>query len=588
MTGDVMKMTMKQMRVGRVLMTGVLAAVLMACGGGGGNSGTSKYSDPTPSVTAPVAVSDLRMTLSNSSVTNVTTEPVTATVTAVGDRGQVLAGVSVNYAVTGGATYSRTSLVTDTNGKNAASVDISSSKANRTVTVTATAGSKTVSKTFEVNGTKIDATPTPALLDASVPAKVTFLVTDANGSPQASVPITVSYNGGTTQATTDPSGLYEFGYTAPATAGATAVITATSAGLPKTVSVPVKAANQVIQPVSLSGVSPSLQVNKTVVPVNAAGSTANRIQAVVTFKTTAGVPVPNARVVYRLSGFVAVGGQFLSGTTSNLTTGTAVAYSGADGRSVDYYIPGLIASSNNQVLIQACYGPDDATAQACTTKLEQAITVAAEAVSVTIGTDNLIEDQKASLSYAQRYVVQVTNSAGQPKAGVEVSPVINTVDFRKGYFERVSSKWVPASVFDCPKEDLNDNDTKDLGEDLNHNTRLEPVRANITFTPDDGATYTTNSEGKVIFKMSYPKDKAYWNQVKIEVSALVSGSEGRAFRYERLGYLASDANAEGAPAFVQSEYGIETSNVTLTSERVMLDGTRISAGTTLKPCQNPD
>jgi hypothetical protein len=578
-------------KLGRWTLVAAASAILTACGGGGGDAGATKYpgsSTTTPGTTVVASVADLRMSLSSTTVSNVSITPVTATVTAVGEQGQVLSDVTVNYTVTSGATYSRTSLVTDASGRNAASIDIGESKFNRTVSVTASAGGKTVSKSFEIVGSKVDATPTPSLLDPSAAAKVTFVVADANGSAQAGVPISVAYGGSTVTGTTDSAGLYEFAYIAPSTAGGSAVITATAAGVSKSVTVPVKLANQVIPAVSLSGVSPSLQVNKTVVPVNTVGSTANRIQAVMTFKTTGGVPVQNARVVYRIAGFTAVGGQFLSGTPSSVTTGTPVGYSGSDGRSVDYYIPGQISSSNNQVLIQACFGPDDATAQACTSKLEQAVTVAAEAVSVTIGTDNLIIDQSAQLSYAQRYVVQVTNSAGQPISGVQVSPVVNTVDYRKGYFNRVAGKWVPIDEFDCPKEDLNDNDTKDAGEDVNHNTRLEPVRSNVTFMPADGATDTTNSEGKVIFIMSYPKDKAYWNFVKIEVSALVSGSEGRAFRTERLGYPADDAAAEGAPAFVESEYGIETANVTLTANRIMLDGTVINSGTTLTPCQNPD
>lgn len=568
-----------------------LAALLSACGGGGADAGKSPFNTNSGTTTETAAsVNELRLSLSSTAVSNATSTPVTATATAVGASGQTLSGVEVAYVVSGGLTYTRSTTVTDANGKNAASIDLNDDRSNRTITVTATAGGKSVSKTFTITGSRIDSATSPSLVEPGAAGKVTFTVLDANGSPQANVPVVIHLNDVQVQSTTsDNFGVAEYAYTAPSTPGASFTVKAYAAGVNKSETLQVKTPAQVIAVPDLTGVTPSLQVDKTVVQTNAVGSTSNRIQLITTFKKN-GVPVQNVRVVYRLAGFTAVGGQFQTGSTGTLTTGTPVAYSSTDGRAVDYYIPAQTQSPNGQVFLQACYGDTDAAAQACDSSrlLQQEVTVASDPVSVTIGTDNLIEDDSANLSYVQRYVIQVTNSAGQPMSGVTVTPVINTVNYHKGFFTYVSSTWVNSADFECAKEDLNDDDTRQAGEDIDHDETLEPVRANITFAPNVQNVNTTDSTGRVIFKMSYPKDKAYWNVVKIDATAITSGSEGRAKRTVRLGYLAADAKKEGEPAFVRSEYGTVTSNVTLSAARTMPDGTVIPSGTTLTPCQNPD
>ncbi len=569
----------------------LLVATMASCGGGGGDAGCNRYEgcDGTDPGVAPVSA--ITMNLSSTTLSNVSAVPVTATVTVVGASGKTLEGVEVEFVVDQNAVYSRADTATDTSGRNSAVIDVGDNKSNRVITVTATAGGKIASKQITVTGSKIDATATPALIDPVQAGKVAFAVTDAAGQPQAGVDIEVTGSNGlpTQSGKTDDQGFFEYAFTAPNLTGGTILqITAAAAGVTKSQSVQIKQPLQVTPDADLTGASPSLQVNRTFVPVNTGGSTTNKIQVVSTFKTTAGVPIPNVRVVYKIAGFTQVGGTFSNSDGNAVTAGTPVALSGSDGRSTVFYIPGETGSPNNGVQIVACYGANDAAAQACNVSrtMTQNVTVSNQPVSVTIGTDGLIINQAADLSYAQDYVVKVTNAAGQPISGVFISGVVTTVNYRKGRFDRVSSVWVPNNVAECAKEDLNDNDNIDAGEDIDKDDVLEPVRAVASFGPQSTGSDTTNELGNAKFRLSYPKNKAYWNTIRIDVTAVVSDSEGRATRTQLLNYLIDDAKSEGLPAFYESDYGVVTDTVTLSANRTTPNGTVQTAGTELLPCAN--
>jgi hypothetical protein len=587
MTGEVMKTTMAQIRAARLLMAGVLAAALVACGGGGGSAGTSKYGDDTPVPTTAV-VSDLRMTLSSTSVTNTTSTPVTVTVTAVGANAQVLPAVPVSYSLAGSGLLTVDSSTTTAQGKSTASVDLGDDRANRTIAITATAGGKTVVKYISVVGSKIESSVASSLVDPLADSTVVFVVKDANGSTQSDVPISVSATGGlpAAQGRTLNDGTFVYSFKAPNLPGSTLVFTASAAGVIKQQSVNVKAPAQTVPDANLSGLAASLQANPNVIAVNSAGSTTNKVQLIAIFEDASGNPIPNVRVKFRLaSSSQTYGGEFTNGPI----TGTDVAISGADGKVQVSYIPGTRSSANNAVQIEACYGVNEAAVSVCNANaiLSKDITIADEPVSVTIGTDGLLEDEKSTLRYVQYFVMQVVNSAGQPKSNVEVSAQVTPVNYRKGYYVRSGSKWVIGDSVECPKEDLDDDDRIDsfpASEDLNHSNNLEPRRADVALTPVSGTK--TNAEGVVLFKMAYPKDKGSWMDVLITATSVVGGSEGRATRTQSLAVLASDISAEGAPAFVESPYGTETGAVTLGANRTAPDGTLQTSGSTIQPCAN--
>lgn len=583
------------------------AALLNACGGGGGGGdplygGGNGGGGETPTAT----VSQLRMTLSNTVVANGDMPNVVATVTTLNSNSQAVSGASIDYRVEdqsaaaddGGAFILSAVGTSNETGQGTATVNLGSDKSNRVITITALAGGKSISKTITLRGTAI-AAALDTLVDPLTSKTIEFAVTDSNGSPIRDTPILIEASGlGSRSATTDNSGTYSYTYTVPNSPGNTLVFNVSAAGVTKQYGVEIKAPAQVLPAPDLTnGLTSALQANPNVVAVNSTGSTANKLQVVATFEDTSGRPIPNMRVIFKLEGTnaSAVGGAFSGGPI----TGTSVQTSDADGKVQTFYIPGTRSSPNNAISIRACYGASDAQAQACTSSstsglLSQPITIADEAVSVTIGTDGLLINEEATLSYAQQFVIKVVNSAGQPKAGLTVSAQINTVNYVKGFFEwdEDESEWVINSNKNlgaaqvCNKEDLDDDDRLDLGEDLDHDTRLEPIRADVSLTAPNG--WVTNAEGVVLVKMSYPKNVASWMKVNIVATSLVGGSEGRASRQQYLRALKDDLEEEAPPAFEYSPYGSVVVPVTIPSGgRLMPDGVTVPAGS-LAPCNNPD
>lgn len=580
------------------LLAALVSLTVTGCGGGGGGSVFDGGTD-TPGTET---VSQLRMTLSSANVSNGSLDDVTATVTALNSSNQAVEGVDVEYSVEdaspladeSGAYIGDVNAITDTNGRSTAVVSLGEDKSNRVITVRAVAaGGASISKTITVRGSKIvEAGNT--LVDPGDSESIVFTVQDSNGLGQPGVEIAVQANGlGTQNGTTDSSGTYTYTYTVPNSPGSTLLFTATAAGVSKQFDVAVSQPAQTLPAPDVSGgVSSSLQVNPNVVAVNTAGSSANKMQVVASFESTASLPIKNMRVSFRLDGntATAVGGSFSNGPI----TGTPVAYSDADGKVQVFYIPGTNSSPNNAISIKACYGETDAEALNCSgSSMSKAITIADEAVSVTIGTDGLLIDETATLSYAQKFVIKVVNSAGQPKAGLTVSAQINTVNYYKGFYARIADKWTSDQTrrIQCAKEDLDDDDQLDLlpaNEDLDFDGTLEPVRADVSLAAE-GNNWVTNADGVVIIKMSYPKNVATWMNVRLQATALVGGSEGRASRQQILSAPIDAINDEASPAFQLSPYGVVIADQTLSTDRLMPNGTTtLTSGTTLTPCRNPD
>lgn len=594
-----MKHTM-MMRWARGFAGMLLAATLASCGGGGGDSGDSLYGDGTTAAPPSASVSQLRMTLTASNVTNGSLADVVATVTALDGASRAVSGADIEYSVedsstvaeNAGAYVGLNTPTTDAQGKSTATVALGTDKSNRVITVVATAaGGVTVRKDITIRGSKIDASG-QTLVDPGDQETITFTVQDSNGQGQSEIPISVQSSGlGTQSGATDGSGVFTYTYTVPNSPGGTLVFTISAAGVTRDFEVSISQPAEVLPaPVLTGGVTASLQVNPNVVAVNTEGSEANKMQVVASFESTARLPIANMRVSFRLDGETAsaVGGKFSNGPI----TGTPVAYTGTDGKVQVFYIPGTSSSPNDQITVKACYGATDDEAEDCTgASLIERFTIANEAVSVSIGTDGLLLDEDASLSYAQRFVIKVVNSAGQPKSGLTVSAKINTVNYFKGFYYPVSGGWSNEdTTFRCAKEDLDDDDrldTSPTNEDLDFDKKLEPVRADVSLVATNG--WVTNADGIVIVKMSYPKNVATWMTVNLQATALVGGSEGRASRQQILYALQKDLEAETRPPFRDSPYGVEINSVELTEDRLMPNEvTTIPSGTTLTPCRNPD
>ena len=214
--------------------TALLVSFLVACGGGGGDAGTSPFGTgggsstcPTPSAASAASGAGqssacIAATATSvdvlTSATTVNSGGDTLTITAVvkGAGNVGLSGAAVGFSADSGNLTS-VARTTDASGTATAVFTTGSDRSNRTVTVTVTAGPASGKVSLDVVGTKITfngATTIP--LGGTAPLPVT--VVDARGNPIAgqSLAVTSALNNGlsATTVTTSALGVATLNYTA--------------------------------------------------------------------------------------------------------------------------------------------------------------------------------------------------------------------------------------------------------------------------------------------------------------------------------------------------------------------------------------
>lgn len=171
------------------------SAMLVACGGGGGDSGDCVFCGGG---TGSNAVADLIISGVPTTLANGSTEPIAMTVTAVNSSNQVVADAAVTITADNGGVVVADSSTTDSGGQVTASVGIGNDTTPRTITLTVTSGSVTRTRSFQVveGAGGGDAEMVIALssqtVTATSPATVTVTVRDATGAvvPSAVVSFT--------------------------------------------------------------------------------------------------------------------------------------------------------------------------------------------------------------------------------------------------------------------------------------------------------------------------------------------------------------------------------------------------------------
>jgi hypothetical protein len=561
---------LRSLRAGLVLCA---AVTLVACGGEGDPSlapppfgGTSAGSGGDGGTSAPTAA-DLSLALSATSLSNNGTSQITATVTAVDANRNALADIPVTISVNNNAVATVSAPVTDDSGKVTAEVGIGADRGNRTITVTAISGGLTRTATFQVVGANLTATPLPAVIAPGAAGQVDFRLVDVNSNPMSGQSIVVNgVNAVEVSGTTDSNGGYTYTYTAPTTTG-NLDIRATAGGVSRTQTVLVQSAGSgAIPEVPLGAVqSASLAASPSVVPVNAGGSNSNRSELRALFLGAGNAPVKNVRVRFDLAGDLnSIGGS--------VTSGANVVYSDANGVATSAYVAGTRFSPTDGLTVRACWSEKDFPEGTCPHATTATLTVISEALSVSIGTDSLL--QVDAQSYVKTYTVQVVDSSGLAKAGVQISPSVDLLRYFKGTWELTavgtSNKWVQFEKAQCDNEDLNRNGVLQVYangavEDANGTGALEPRKADVAI--NFVGSSTTNSDGQVKLKITYLQSVASWLEFKILVAASgVAGTEGRASYRGVLPVLAaavSDANVE--PAFRRAPYGVLASPTVATT-----------------------
>ena len=259
----------------------------------------------------------------------------------------------------------------------------------------------------------------------------------SNSNPMSSQTIVVNgVNGVENSGTTDSNGTYSYAYTAPSQQRQRRYPRHRGRACPTTQTVLVQSGTGTIPPAAVAVRSASLAASPSVVPVNT-GTTSNRSELRALFVGPFNAPVQNVRVRFDLAGDVNnIGGS--------LTSGTNVVYSDANGVATTAYVPGSRFSPTDGLTVRACWSANDFPAGTCPNATTATLTVVSEALSVSIFTDALI--QVSDLSYIKTYMVQVMDSSGSAKGGVEISKSVDIVRYFKGEWLVDGDKWVKSHV----------------------------------------------------------------------------------------------------------------------------------------------
>ena len=548
--------------------------------------------------TSPVAISpvaaDLALSLSASTINNSGSGVIVATATAVDSGRRALVGIPVNFSVDSNAVVIPGSLKTDASGVVTANVNIGADRTNRVITVTASSGTITKSLPLAVTGAKLSASLSPVVNAGSTGNSVAYKLLDSSGLAMPGQAISITAGGLPSVAgVTDINGAFAYSYTAPAAPGSlTLLATAAGDALSSTVAVLVTGTVPVASTVPLSA---SLTPSPSVIAVNTVGSVTNQVQLRALFVGPGNAPIQNIRVRFDLAGNASSSDGVVSYVGS-------YAYSDASGVARGTFTPGQISSPTDGVTVRACWDLIDFAAGTCPNAVSSTLTVASEALSISIRTDNTVGSGAAGLTYIKQYVVMVVDSAGRARAGALITPSVDLPSYYKGVynFNPVSNLWeqsialasteayqfntvtrawgllAPTAQPSCPNEDVNRNGVREAtaydatvaapalaarGEDLNWNGSLDPRKADVAVSVVGSAT--TDASGLAIVQIEYGKNLASWVDFVITVTATgISGTEARAqysgllYGVGNLPFLAKDITDKTVPpAFVVSPYG---------------------------------
>ena len=344
--------------------TALLVSFLVACGGGGGDAGTSPFgsgssnnsgcsaSSAASSASGATGASSTCIAAGSTSVDVLTsattinsggdTVTITAVVKGAGNVG--LSGAAVGFSADSGNLTS-VARTTDASGTATAVFTTGSDRSNRTVTVTVTAGPASGKVSFDVIGTKITfngATTIP--LGGTAPLPIT--VVDARGNPVAgqSLAVTSTLNNGlsATTITTNALGVATLDYTA--TNAGIDMVKFAGVGTSVTPTIQVSAASFAFEAPTVSS-----QINvstSSAVTVRYLVSGAPQAGRTINFSTTAGTLSANAALT-DATGRATV-------NISSATASPAVIQATVQGAAVQATVPiTFVATVPSAVIVQA-------------------------------------------------------------------------------------------------------------------------------------------------------------------------------------------------------------------------------------------
>ncbi|MFG6446888.1 hypothetical protein ACG0Z6_01385 [Roseateles sp. BYS180W] len=482
---------------------------------------TLRTSDP---IKGAPNIKRLTLVLSKTSIQNTGSEFVEAVATAVDGYSQVVAGIDVRFSASNQTEMEVVNAKTDASGKAKAIIRIGADKTDRMVTVTASTASlpDPSSASFMITGTKLTGTLLPAKVKSGAPGVVEYQVVDAARNPIPGVGISVNGPAGdSAQGVSDSQGKYTYRYIAKGS-GPQLISAAAPGNVSIQSTVQVDAAVAVV-PDTVSIASATFTASPVVVKVNSPGSSENRVELRALFKDANNVPIPNVRARFGL-------GANLSGSDGVVSSGEdEIVVADSLGVALSSFVPGQRSSPTNQVLISMCFGKDDAVESVKTCPADRlrstALTVVEEPVSISIGTNELIGIGSSKLTYIQEFTVLVVDAAGQPKADVQLSAVLDLPSYEKGRYVYAGTAWVRNAAAQCINEDNSDSGFRNntietvngVSEDVNGNGALDPRKSDVSIS-FVGST-RTNASGLATLRIEYPMSLGSWVEYSLRVTA---------------------------------------------------------------------
>lgn len=521
----------------------VLAGSLAACGGGGGSGGTPSGgtgtgTGTTPGGTVTPTVASIDYQLDKGTLTNTGSDGAVLTVTALDSNNNPVNGAAVSVVVDSGI-YTPATTTTDASGKTTGTISTGSNKANRNIAFTVSAGAQSKSDVLPVTGSQITFSTVPGAPAPGAPVTLSLRVTDVNGAGIGNTNVVLGGTlGFTGTVRTDVSGVAAASLTAaPATTG-NYTVEARASGV---------TANRDVQVVSATGGVPdavgtisaaSLSITPNTIAPNSAGATTNRASLRALFQTAANQAIKDVRVRFDIVPPGLGAGEFIS-------TGAATVYTDVNGIANADYVPGTRSSPTNGVVIRACYGNTDAEIAngACPNVRTATLTVAAEPLSITLGSNNEMSKGTDNLTYIKRFDVAVADSAGNAVSNAQISASVDLVNYFKG------PAYNGVKLI-CANEDANRNGLLDAGEDRNGDGVLTPRKADILISYVGSRTTGTN--GRATIQIEYPQNVATWLEYAVKVTTSVAGSEGTVERRFVTGFIEGD---ETNGSFLTAPYG---------------------------------
>lgn len=420
--------------IGTIIVAATLM-ILAACSDTTGSANTTASTSTASSV--QLLVSNQQM-LSSA----IATAQLTAVV--LDGTGQAMSGETVTFSKGSDNTayFSNMSPVTDSNGIATATLNIGTNMANRTISVSATAGSASGTNIIDVSGTKIAISGNTSLA-LSASTTLTIIVKDSAGVAVPGVGLTASSQNGNplalspTTGITDSTGQITITITASNAGTGSDVLTVTGAGASQTQTLTINSGSFAFTaPATVApATTPEIVINtSTPVTVHWAVAGVNQSSVPVYFNTTRGTVSPNPATTN-------ASGDATTNITASSTGTTILTASGTGGTPAATLNVVFVTTSASSVTAQASPGTVAVNTSGSTAKQSVISVVVRDANNNLVKnahvTFNLVADASSGSLAANSATTDITGSASvnyiagtgfSGQNGVRIDATVDTVN----------------------------------------------------------------------------------------------------------------------------------------------------------------